>query len=180
MSVPSYAESRRVPKTLVDPSVDPTADRDWRRDLRARGYRLTPQREQVLEAIRELDHATPDAIVSHVHSKPDAAGLALNLSTVYRTLELLQRIGLVSHAHLGHGSPAYHAADAPLHIHAVCRSCGSISDVSADLAADLVGRMEDTEGFVVDVRHLSVTGLCATCAEQVGSGIADAEADVDS
>ena len=73
---------------------------DWKSDLRQRGYRLTPQRQLVLEAVDTLEHATPDDILVEV--RKTASGV--NISTVYRTLELLEELGLVSHAHLGHGT----------------------------------------------------------------------------
>ncbi|GAA3051019.1 hypothetical protein GCM10020000_35180 [Streptomyces olivoverticillatus] len=76
-------------------------DTDWQSDLRRRGYRLTPQRQLVLEAVDRLEHATPDDILTEV--RKTAGGV--NISTVYRTLELLEELGLVSHAHLGHGAP---------------------------------------------------------------------------
>ena len=78
----------------------------WVADLRARGYRLTPQRQLVLEAVADLGHATPEDIVTAV--RRTASGI--NISTVYRTLELLEELGLVTHTHLGHGPPTYHAA----------------------------------------------------------------------
>ncbi len=73
---------------------------DWKTDLRRRGYRLTPQRQLVLEAVDALEHASPDEILAEV--RRTASGV--NISTVYRTLELLEELGLVSHAHLGHGA----------------------------------------------------------------------------
>ena len=74
--------------------------------LRARGYRLTPARQLVLAAVATLEHATPDAICAEVQRTASS----VNLSTVYRTLELLEELDLVSHTHLGHGAPIYHAA----------------------------------------------------------------------
>jgi Fur family transcriptional regulator, ferric uptake regulator len=92
----------------------------WQADLRARGYRLTPQRQLVLEAVATLGHATPDEIATTV--RETARGV--NISTVYRTLELLEDLGLVTHTHLGHGPPTYHAATDDDHVHLVCRVCG--------------------------------------------------------
>ena len=62
--------------------------------LHSLGYRLTPQRQLVLEAVDSLEHATPDDILVEV--RKTASGV--NISTVYRTLELLEELGLVSHA----------------------------------------------------------------------------------
>ena len=74
---------------------------EWDAKLRDQGYRITPQRQLVLRAVEELQHATPEEILTEVQKT--ASGV--NLSTVYRTLEVLEEVGLVSHAHLGHGAP---------------------------------------------------------------------------
>ena len=132
---------------------------EWKADLRARGYRLTPQRQLVLEAVAELGHATPDDIVTAV--RRTAAGV--NISTVYRTLELLEDLGLVRHTHLGHGPPTYHAATDDEHVHLVCRVCGRVTETSPDLVAGLVATLAESEGFVADVGHLAVFGTCRRC-----------------
>ncbi|MEY4024137.1 MAG: hypothetical protein RLZ23_1098 [Actinomycetota bacterium] len=78
-------------------------------ELREKGLRLTPQRELVLNAVRELGHATPEDIASKVRETHPG----INLSTVYRNLETLENVGLVQHTHLGHGGATYHAAEEP-------------------------------------------------------------------
>ena len=133
---------------------------DWRADLRAQGYRLTPQRELVLAAVRQLDHGSPEEILSRV--RESAKGV--NISTVYRTLELLERLGLVSHTHLGHGAPAYHATTEPDHLHLVCRNCERVTEVEPTIAAGLVGDVAARFGFRTDLRHLTVFGICRECS----------------
>ena len=128
------------------------------RELRLRGYRLTPQRQLVLEAVQRLGHATPEAIATEV--RRTASGV--NITTVYRTLELLEQLGLVWHTHLDHGAPTYHPAN-ERHLHAVCRECGDISDVSPDVVAGVVRQLADERGFAVDVGHLTFFGICAKC-----------------
>ena len=100
----------------------PALGRDWQGELRRRGYRLTPQRQLVLEAVGELAHATPEEIADAV--RRTASGV--NISTVYRTLELLEELGLVQHTHLGHGAPTYSVATDDDHVHLVCRDCGAV------------------------------------------------------
>ncbi|MDA8369231.1 MAG: Fur family transcriptional regulator [Nocardiopsaceae bacterium] len=131
----------------------------WREELRSRGYRVTPQRQLVLEAVRGLDHATPDAICTEVQKT--VAGL--NLSTVYRTLDLLEKVGLVTHTHLGAGSPSYHLTEEADHLHVVCRSCDEVTDTELDLADGLVERLRQEIGFDADARHLTVFGTCSRC-----------------
>lgn len=89
----------------------------WHEELRAKGYRVTPQRQLVLEAVKDLEHATPEEICVKV--RETARGV--NISTVYRTLELLEELGMVTHTHLGHGAPTYHLAAEADHVHLVCR-----------------------------------------------------------
>jgi Fur family ferric uptake transcriptional regulator len=133
---------------------------DWRADLRAKGYRLTPQRELVLRAVEALDHATPEQVLAEVRQTSEG----VNISTVYRTLELLEKLGLVSHTHLGHGAPAYHAMTEPDHVHLVCRECQRVTEVGPDVASGLVESVADEQGFDTDVRHLTLFGTCRECA----------------
>ncbi|GAA1086082.1 Fur family transcriptional regulator [Nocardiopsis composta] len=141
------------------------ADLTWQDELRSRGYRVTPQRRSVLEAVGELEHATPDAIRARVQQTSEG----LNLSTVYRTLDVLEKVGLVTHTHLGAGAPSYHLAEEADHLHLVCRSCGEASDVPLELAEGLVAQLEERFGFRADARHLSVFGECRAC--RIGSGV---------
>lgn len=134
--------------------------RDWRADLRAKGYRLTPQRELVLRAVEGLDHATPEQVLAEVRQTSEG----VNISTVYRTLELLENLGLVSHTHLGHGAPAYHAMTEPDHVHLVCRECERVTEVGPDVASGLVELVADEQGFATDVRHLTLFGTCRECS----------------
>jgi Fur family transcriptional regulator, ferric uptake regulator len=122
--------------------------------LRTRGLRRTAQRELVLEAVRRLGHATPEQISEAVPG--------VDVTTVYRTLELLEELDLVKHAHLGHGAPAYRPAEDD-HIHVVCHVCGDVIDAPADLVDALAGRLLDERGFTLDRSHFTVFGRCAGC-----------------
>jgi Fur family transcriptional regulator, ferric uptake regulator len=138
----------------------------WDDTLRASGYRVTPQRQLVLEAVTKLDHATPEEIYAEV--KQVAVGV--NVSTVYRTLELLEQIGLVTHTHLGHGAHRYHLATKGQHIHLVCRVCGAITELEPVAVGSLVASLEAEYGFETDVGHLTVFGTCVQCRrEKTGS-----------
>ncbi|MEU6487586.1 transcriptional repressor [Streptomyces sp. NPDC046887] len=142
---------------------------DWKSDLRQRGYRLTPQRQLVLEAVDVLGHATPDDILTEV--RKTASGV--NISTVYRTLELLEELGLVSHAHLGHGAPTYHLADRHHHLHLVCRDCTEVIEADVEVAAEFTAKLRETFGFDTDLKHFAIFGRCADCtgkAEAAAAG----------
>ena len=134
--------------------------REWQAELRRRGYRLTPQRQLVLEAVGELGHATPEEIVTAV--RRTASGV--NISTVYRTLELLEELGLVRHAHLGHGASTYSVASDDDHLHLVCRDCGQIDEAPSSVVGPVVAELAATRGFTVDVGHFAVFGTCRACA----------------
>jgi Fur family ferric uptake transcriptional regulator len=130
--------------------------------LRSRGLRLTAQRQLILEAVLELGHATPEQV--HASVREVAAGV--NITTIYRTLELLERLGLVTHTHLSHGSPTYHAAGEGQHVHLVCRSCGTVDDIEPELVRPLADRLAGQRGFLVDIGHVALFGVCVNCAEQ--------------
>ncbi|GAA2696885.1 MULTISPECIES: Fur family transcriptional regulator [Actinoplanes] len=129
--------------------------------LRERGLRLTPQRQLILEAVHELGHATPESVHNAVLER--VAGV--NITTVYRTLELLEELGLVNHTHLSHGSPTYHAAGEHQHVHLVCRSCGSIEEMDPVVLAPVCARLLEERDFRVDVGHVSLFGVCGKCKE---------------
>ena len=128
--------------------------------LRSRGLRATPQRRFVLDALERLGHGTPDQVWEQV--QPEAP--SLSPSTVYRTLELLEDLGVVAHTHLGHGAPSYHLATHADHIHLVCRRCGDVQTADVRRAQQLADEVAARYGFVTDVGHLSLDGMCAACA----------------
>jgi Fur family ferric uptake transcriptional regulator len=130
--------------------------------LRSRGLRATPQRRFVLDALERLGHATPDQVCEQVQ----AVAPSLSPSTVYRTLELLEELGVVTHTHLGHGAPSYHLATHADHIHLVCRRCGAVQDADVSRAQQLADEVLARYGFATDVGHLSLDGLCSACAEE--------------
>ncbi len=139
-------------------------DADWRAELRRRGYRLTPQRELILAAIDDLGHATPDEVLVHVQARASS----VNASTVYRTLEVLEELGLVRHTHLSDRAPTYHSVTSHEHFHLKCRTCGRVVSVDTDLAADFTARLAADFGFVADVGHLTVFGHCEECPNPAG------------
>jgi Fur family transcriptional regulator, ferric uptake regulator len=132
-------------------------------DLAARlhslGYRLTPQRQFVLQAVEKLGHATPDEILAEVQ----AQSTAVNVSTVYRTLEVLEELGLVRHTHLSDRAPTYHSVTDHEHFHLVCRNCHKVISVDPEVIAPLADRLRGEHGFVLDVGHLAVFGNCVEC-----------------
>jgi Fur family ferric uptake transcriptional regulator len=139
--------------------ADDLADR-----LRGSGYRLTPQRQLILGAVEELGHATPDEVLAAVRVQASS----VNASTVYRTLEVLEELGLVRHAHLSDRAPTYHSTRGPEHFHLVCRNCHRIESVDPDVASALLEALRREHGFEVDLGHLAVFGRCTDCPPPSG------------
>lgn len=130
--------------------------------LLEKGYRLTPQRMMVLSAIEESkDHISADEIYAQVVANYPH----VNISTVYRTLELLKGLGLVTETDLGGGRVRYHPADKGHHHHLVCQQCGSIIDLDESALSPLRELLYLRYGFIPDMKHLAIFGRCAECAK---------------
>ena len=140
----------------------------WDDQLRANGYRVTPQRHLVFQAVAELHHGTPEEIYGHVHSQVEG----VNLSTVYRTLEVLENVGLITHTHIEHGSPTYHEVQSQGHVHLVCRQCKAVNALAAEQVRPFVEALQRDPGFTVDLGHLAIHGMCAGCSETSGVAVA--------
>jgi Fur family transcriptional regulator, ferric uptake regulator len=128
--------------------------------LRARGLRMTPQRRAIVaEVLRAHGHISPSAIARQVQS--DMPGV--NPSTVYRTLALLEEVGVLQHSHVETGAE-YHRAEEAHHVHLTCRNCGRDDELSIEEAGRLGQLIRRHHGFEADLTHFAITGLCADCA----------------
>src|SRR5215210_230912 len=124
--------------------------------LHARGSRVTPQRQLVIEQVLATHgHIVPEAIYLEVSRRFPS----INRSTVYRTLQLLEEMGLISHAHVEEGTTRYHRAEDPAHIHLVCHACGSIEEVQdLSIGDPLREALLERYGFLSDLTHLAIAG----------------------
>jgi Fur family transcriptional regulator, ferric uptake regulator len=129
-------------------------------ELRGRRYRLTPQRQLVLAAVAQSHQSTPEQILAVVRR----TAASVNISTIYRTLDLLEKVGLVRHSHLGHGAPSFSLAEAEEHVHLVCRRCGPVQELPVASVGDLAARLGAQHGFTVDIGHAAMFGRCARCS----------------
>jgi Fur family transcriptional regulator, ferric uptake regulator len=128
-------------------------------DLRRRGWRLTPQRRAIIaEILGSEGHITPTAMAARVQSRVPG----VNASTVYRTLSLLDELGVLSHAHL-EGGVEYHRAEEAGHVHLVCARCGAQQSLNAADVRPLTAHFRKRHGFVADLTHFAISGLCAEC-----------------
>src|SRR5438309_12107699 len=129
--------------------------------LRDRGLRMTPQRRAIVaEVMRTPGHISPTAIARRVQG--DMPGV--NASTVYRTLTLLEEVGVLQHSHLESGAE-YHKTEEAQHVHLTCSRCGRDDALSLREADKLGSLIHAHHGFVADLTHFAITGLCADCAE---------------
>lgn len=129
--------------------------------LRKKGYKLTPQRHKVLKVIAcSSDNLTPEEI----HSRCVDADSDVGRATVYRTLDLLDRLGLVCRTHMGDGSRSYiMRRPEEHHHHLICMDCGRVVDFTGcDLSA-LQARLSQENSFNIEGHMLEFYGLCNGC-----------------
>jgi len=130
--------------------------------LSEQGYRLTPQRMMILSAIENSDdHISAEEI----HAQIATTYPHINISTVYRTLELLKRQGLVTETDLGGGRVRYHPVDKGHHHHLVCQECGAIIDLDESVLTPLKTVLLREYKFIADLRHLAIFGRCVNCSK---------------
>ncbi len=121
---------------------------------------MTPQRMMVVEALHDTDkHVSAEEIYVKVKAKYPYA----NISTVYRTLELLSELGLVNEISLGDGCVRFHPAEKGHHHHLVCQKCNSIIDLPESALAPLEDILSEKHRFKADLKHTAVFGLCSKC-----------------
>jgi Fe2+ or Zn2+ uptake regulation protein len=127
--------------------------------VRSTGGRVTTPRRLLVRSLFEAaGHRTAEELAAEIQTRaPD-----VSISTVYRNLEELERLGVVVHAHLGHGPATYHLASAA-HGHLACEKCDTHLELSDGFFADLRRRAIAEFGFAIDPRHFAVIGLCAAC-----------------
>lgn len=128
--------------------------------LSEKGYRMTPQRMMILSVIEDThDHISAEEIYAKVVAKYPH----VNISTVYRTLELLKKLGLVTETDLGGGRFRYHPAEKGHHHHLVCQECGTITDLEESELFPLKDSLLVKYKFVADLKHLAILGKCINC-----------------
>jgi Fur family transcriptional regulator, ferric uptake regulator len=129
--------------------------------MRSRGGRVTTARRQLLEALfGSPQHHTAEDLAAMVQARsPD-----VNISTIYRNLEELARLGVIVHTHLGHGPATYHLASSS-HGHLVCEGCGTTIEAPEELFRGLSRSAQLHFGFLIDPRHFAILGRCRDCSE---------------
>lgn len=129
--------------------------------LRARGLRWTPQRRTVIEVLADTDgHVTGAELVERCRAR-DASTIP---STVYRTLDVLEELGLVRHGHGPDGREEFHVLPVREHGHLHCAGCGASWELGADRADAVAAALRSPDGFEVDIGHVTLVGRCRECA----------------
>jgi Fur family ferric uptake transcriptional regulator len=130
-------------------------------ELRQRGLRMTPQRQLILDAVADMHgHVSADQVYQHVvRVFPD-----VNISTVYRTLEVLEELGVVRHTHFHDGVAQYERTDAARHHHMVCSRCGADTELDLEVLQPLADELKRQYGFEADLAHSAIVGICRECA----------------
>jgi len=130
------------------------------KNLREKGYRITPQREWVIQAVAShTSHFTAEMVSESVKEK----STAVNLATIYRTLDLLVDEGIISRSDLGQGQIIYANQKHGHHIHLVCRSCRQVIDASVSCTESIKEALKADYGFELDLNHISLFGICSNC-----------------
>ena len=162
-SILLFPRSARASATIARVATQPNTD--VISALRERGLRMTPQRRAIVaEIMRTQGHISPTALARKVQG--DMPGV--NASTIYRTLSLLEEMGVLAHAHLETGAE-YHRAEEAGHVHLTCSNCGAEDDLSIEEADALVHLIERHHGFEPDLTHFAIGGLCADCGKARGA-----------
>jgi Fur family ferric uptake transcriptional regulator len=130
-------------------------------ELRRRGLRWTPQRRTVIEVLAGTDgHLTGADLVERCRAR-DASTIP---STVYRTLDVLEELGLVRHGHDPNGREEFHVLPAAEHGHLHCQECGATWELGRERAAAVSAALRGADGFEVEIGHVTLVGRCAACA----------------
>jgi Fur family transcriptional regulator, ferric uptake regulator len=133
---------------------------DFRHALKQRGLRMTPQRQLILDAVASArGHISVDHVYQQVISQfPD-----VNVTTVYRTLEVLEELGLVRHTHFHDGVAQYQRTDEAPHHHLVCTVCDGDTELDMELLEPLAEALRRRYGFKADLAHTAIVGICRDC-----------------
>ena len=130
--------------------------------LRAEGFKVTPQRLAIYQALLEYDkHPTAECVYRNLHPTYPT----MSLATVYKTMDIFKQIGLVRILNVGDDSNRYDYDVAP-HTHICCSVCGRIEDVYDVDLGKIYTKVKTSSGYEVTNDHISFKGICPQCLEQ--------------
>jgi Fur family ferric uptake transcriptional regulator len=137
-----------------------TTNKEMIARLSQKGYRITPQRLMILNTIEGASgHISAEEIYESIRQSYPS----LNISTVYRTLELLKEMGLVTETDMGDGRVRFHSAGHEHHHHLVCSGCGCVIDLDGEMLHPLAVMLKEKYAFRADLQHMAIFGHCKNC-----------------
>lgn len=145
--------------------MTPASDQEALEILRAHGKRITGQRSLLLRVIKESKGHLDAGEIYHLARREDPT---ISLSTVYRNLNMLKELGLISELHLDEEHHHYELRDATEHYHLICSSCGRVIEFDSPLVGELVGQVSQRKDFLIERVHIDLVGLCAKCHAKKG------------
>lgn len=135
---------------------------DYVATMRKKGYRVTPQRLTVLDAVCDVGgHAT----IGQIYQRAKELDPLIDQSTIYRALDVLCKVGLVNVAEIGEAGKVYEIAEPTPHHHLICQQCGATLQFDHQLVQPFLKHLEEQLGFTVTDEHLTLHGICAACAK---------------
>ena len=135
---------------------------DYIQVLHDRGYRVTPQRLIVLDAVCACQgHAT----LADIQARVSDMDPTIDRSTIYRALEVLREVGLIVESELGHHDKVYRIAGESDHHHLICLSCGKVLTISKQEIEPFLEHLRSIYGFQVQADHLVFNGFCDACSK---------------
>lgn len=139
--------------------------------LKERGLRVTPQRAIIMQAMEGLTgHITAEEIFAEVQQ----VNRYISLATVYRTLDVLKELGLVTESHMGTTATHYALRTHANHHHAICRTCSGSIELPTDFFEATAQRLQEDFGFSADVDHVVIFGWCRECQRETTTAISSA------
>jgi Fur family transcriptional regulator, ferric uptake regulator len=127
--------------------------------IREKGFRVTPQRQLVLEALQASGtHTTAVSIFEQVNAKLSS----INQTTVYRTLDFLCEQRLVAKTEIA-GQTVYEIVNEDRHHHLVCRHCGYVEELADHHFIELLAHLAAEHNFIAEIDHVAIPGICAAC-----------------
>lgn len=135
--------------------------------LRWSGYKVTAPRLRVINGL--IEHQAKHRTVEELYDDINREHPPIGLATVYRTLNLLYELGMVTKLELNDGFDRYELADASdhQHHHLLCSRCQRIIEVREDFLDDLEHKLEANYAFHVTGHHVKFFGLCEACYKKV-------------
>jgi len=154
---------QNVAIVIMEAKTDSTMtheNKDYIEALRSKGYRVTPQRLIVLDAVcASQGHAT----IADIHATVNHMDNTIDRSTIYRALDVLRDSGLIVESEIEGTGKVYRIAGESDHHHLVCSHCGKILTIQQDSIVPLFFHFQQEFGFQVQTDHLVFNGLCKDC-----------------